>query len=150
MNKINFQKLYDELIVKYKEDPYGLRSEYIEKYQNKERFVRYAMIGGYVFCFLLLMFGYWFIELVLSTSISFLSIFSALVVAILITALIVRLLITGNAEKDLPYKKIRKVYRQAYLDTLYNNQFEKLKKTKGLESKWWIIRCYNIRRIYGF
>jgi len=150
MDKINFEILYDELIEKYKEDPNGLRREYIEKYQNKERFVRYGMIGGFVFCFLLLIFGYWFIELVISKSKSFLSISFVLVVVILLTAFIVRIMITGNAEKELPYKNIRIIYRKAYLDTLYDNQFDKLKKTRGLESKWWFIRYYHSRSIYGF
>jgi len=144
--------LFCDLIKKYQHNPQGIMEEYNDIYKAKERFIRYSGNLFGILAFALFFFGMHLLRWVwISVEIKYFSIPFTIFFAILIIILTVRAAKFSNMPREFSkYSMYKDVYEQAYIRALNPTQFGSQNKTKGLRSKWFLVRVYSKWKLFNF
>jgi len=142
---LNISDLYEKLIETHKDDPRAIIEEYNEKFKDQERFIRYGSITLGVLSISIFLIGLLTLSWVWNTIQSMLLSIPLMLIIFLITTVVTYRLvrIADSSSKFSEFTSIKRTYEEAYIDTLYLNQFDRKNKTEGLRSKWILKRYYS-------
>lgn len=143
----------EELIKKYQEDPQGILDEYNEKHRSQERLARYSAILFGLSSILSFVLGLYLLNWVWNNFEEKFPLVSLILLVVIMTTILTYKFINLSdlAENNTkPIQNIKRIYQQAYLNTLYPNHFEYHNKTADLRSRWAIVRIYAKWKLFNF